>query len=88
MAEKLYTQCDLIDLMAQIEREVHKHGKFVAEPDSTDFRMSRLGCTFAIRVKLKSSRKKPGEIHGSGDNPWAAAENLISGLDHWAGAWK
>lgn len=50
--------------------------------------MNRLGCTFAIRVRLKTSRKKPNEIHGSGEDPWAAAENLMNSLDHWAKAWE
>jgi hypothetical protein len=85
--ERLYTQVDLYDLFNKIESALERHGKFQRK-DTPDFRMNRLGCTFAIRVRLKTSRRKPSEIHGSGPDPWAAAENLMTGLDHWAKAWE
>ena len=84
MAERLYTQVDLLALFGDIERAVRNHGKFktLQEPE---FKMTRLGCTFVVKVKLVGSRKRrPDVISGSGDSPWAAAEVLIKGLDHWA----
>ena len=87
MDTSLYTLKDIYDLFDQIESAVDRHGKFQRK-GSPDFSVSRLGCTFSIQVRLKSSRKRPGEIHGSGDNPSEAAEAFKNGLDHWAEAWK
>lgn len=84
MAERLYTQVDLLSLFGDIERAIRDHGKFKILQDPT-FTMTRLGCKFVVKVKLVGSRtRRPDEIHGSGESPWEAAEDLIKGLNHWA----
>jgi hypothetical protein len=84
--ERLFTQVDLLALFSDIERAIEKQGKF-QKVFAPDFKMSRDGCSFTIKVKLKGSRKRPSEITGHGESPWEAATKLISDLDHWVEAW-
>lgn len=44
--------------------------------------------TVTVLARLSGSRKKPVTIHGGGDSPEEAAENLIEKLDAWAEALK
>jgi len=83
MPEALYTQVDLLELFRDIERAIQKNGKFKVLQDP-EFKMTRLGCSFVVKVKLVGSKKRLSEISGSGESPWEAAEDLIKGLDHWA----
>jgi hypothetical protein len=82
MTELLYTQVDLMSLIHGISQAIEKHGKF-EQVYAPEFRMSLDGCGFSVKVKIKGSRKRPGDLSESGVSPWEAAEKLISGLDHW-----
>jgi hypothetical protein len=85
-------------LLAKIDDAVDAHALLIRHnpyPQGGDTMLSsgeltfeRRGCTAAIVVKLKGSRKKPSKIWGHGESGEAAVEALINALDHWAGAIK
>ena len=79
------SQGDFEELLRRIETAVDAHPLLKRDPLSDPvFRISRLGATAEVRVKLIGSRKKPTGITGTGDTAEEATNHLIDGLDLWA----